>query len=75
MASDGIDVRRYNPRLLNAAHLARASRIVSFGCDVGHVSTGGASVERWDDLPLVSDGYATARDAIVARVERLLDEV
>jgi len=30
-------------------------------------------VERWDDVPTVSDGYARARDAIVKHLEQLLD--
>src|SRR5207302_3446192 len=31
-------------------------------------------VARWDDVPAVSDGFVAARDAIVARVRRLLED-
>ena len=31
-----------------------------------------ARAEQWADLPMVSDGFETARAAIVARVEQLL---
>jgi len=44
-----------------------------FGCDLGHLVPPGLTVERWDDVPLVSDGFPAARDAIVKRVQQLLD--
>jgi hypothetical protein len=34
-----------------------------------------ALVEQWDDVPPVSEDYSRARDAIVARIGRLLDEL
>jgi hypothetical protein len=46
--------------------------VVSFGCDV--TPLGGQPVEQWD-VPAVSDGYAAARDRIVANVERLVGEL
>jgi arsenate reductase (thioredoxin) len=72
LAADGIDVREYVPRAIDAEHLASAAHVVSFGCDLpptNHLP----SIERWDDLPMVSDGFANARDAIVRHVEQLLD--
>jgi arsenate reductase (thioredoxin) len=71
LAADGIDVRTYIPRHLDAEHLASAMHVVSFGCDLPATARAASSIERWDDLPMVSDGFATARDAIVARVETL----
>ena len=73
LAADGIDVRGYAPRAIDAERLAGATHVVSFGCDVRPVGSAPLSIERWDDSPRVSDGYASARDAIVRRVERLLD--
>jgi hypothetical protein len=52
--------------------LRSAARVVSFGCDV--VPSRGQPVDQWD-VPSVSDGYAAARDRIVARVERLVSEL
>jgi hypothetical protein len=37
--------------------------------------SGAARVINWDDVPAASDGYAVARDAIVTRLQRLLDEI
>jgi len=71
LAADGIDVREYEPSPLTSERLEVASLVVSCGCDLGSFASG-RTVERWDDLPLVSDGYETARDAIVERVERLV---
>ena len=68
----GADVAGIRPRLVTRDELARATRIVSFGCDLGSLGVG-AGVERWDDVPAVSDDYQKARDVIATRVERLVD--
>ena len=75
LAADSIDVRGYVPRQVTTELLAGAAQIVSFGCDLSAKLTSAPTVERWDDLPMVSDGYTTARDAIVRRVEQLLDRI
>ena len=71
---EGLDVRDYRPRRVTPEELAAAWRVVSFGCDLGEVAPSNLAVERWDDVPLVSDGFGAARDAIAARVHKLLDE-
>ena len=53
--------------------LALAARVVSFGCDVSTMLPASTPIEHWDDVPMVSDGYAVARDVIVRRVGALLD--
>lgn len=75
LATDGIDVRAYQPRTLSAEQIEGATHIVSFGCDLVPPPPTTTTTERWDDLPMVSDGYDTARAAIVARVTRLLDRL
>ena len=72
LAADGIDVRGYTPRRVTLEQLAAATWVVSFGCELP--TQPGKPTERWDDLPLVSDGFAIARDAIVARLERLIEQ-
>ncbi len=49
--------------------------MVAFGCDLGPLAARARRVERWDDVPAVSEDFKTARDVIVARVTALLDEV
>lgn len=74
LLEDGIDVRGRRPRPVTGEALAKACHVVSFGCDLKGMLPPGLAVERWDDVPAVSDGFAVARDAIVARLPRLLAE-
>ncbi len=74
LLADGIDVRGRRPRPLRREELARARRVVSFGCDLIGLVPPGLAVERWDDVPAVSENFKAARDAIVARLPRLLAE-
>lgn len=73
LRNDGLEVGDLRPRRVTSEELASAAAIVSFGCDLGDVAPPDQAVDRWDDVPLVSDGFTTARDVIVARVRRLLD--
>lgn len=71
LAAEGIDVGRRRPRHLMPADLAGAARIISLGADLSSLAPS-VPVERWDDVPAVSDGYEAARDAIDGRLEALL---
>ena len=72
LAGDGLAAGLARPRPVTLYDLDTATRVVSFGCDV--VSARGQRVEQWD-VPAVSEGYAAARDRIVANVERLVGEL
>ncbi len=72
LAADGLEPALTRPRPVTLYDLDSSTRIVSFGCDV--VATRGQRVEQWD-VPAVSDGYAAARDRIVANVERLVADL
>lgn len=71
LLGDGLDVRGQRPRPFTRDDAGRASRIVAF-CEVGEVPAG-TPIDRWDEVPAVSADYKAARDAIVARLHRLLD--
>ena len=73
LLADGLDVRGRRPLPLTREDLERASKVVSFGCDLGALAPRGLAIERWDDMPAVSEDFAKARDAIVARLRQLLD--
>ena len=73
LLQEGLDVSRHRPRAVTVEELATAWRVVSFGCDLGRVAPPGLAVERWDDVPLVSDGFLPARDTIARQVRQLLD--
>lgn len=68
---DGIDVRRYVPRVADPERIRAAPFVVSFGCELPSAIPA-ARVVQWDDMPMVSDGFDLARDAIVARVDELI---
>src|SRR5215831_19367251 len=71
---DGIDVRGRRPLRVTRADLESASRVITFGCELGDLAPPGIALERWDDVPPVSEDFKRARDAIVARLPWLLDE-
>ena len=75
LLQDGIDVRGRQPRPVAAGELARARRVISFGCELGPLVPLGIPVERWDDVPAVSENYGVARAAILARVEQLFGRI
>lgn len=74
LLGEGIDVRRRRPRQLTRADVESATRVITFACELGDLAPSGLALERWDDVPAVSEDFNTARDAIVARLPRLLEE-
>jgi protein-tyrosine-phosphatase len=72
LAGEGLRAAPGRPRPVTLYDLDTAARIVSFGCDIRPPK--GQRVDQWD-VPAVSDGYAAARDRIVADVERLVSEL
>src|SRR5215470_9595342 len=74
LLASGIDVNGLRPHRVTRADLQNASRVITFGCELGELTPTGLAVERWDDVPAVSEDFNRARDVIVARVSRVLDE-
>jgi protein-tyrosine-phosphatase len=72
LADEGLPAAPARPRPITLYDLERATRVVSFGCDI--VPAKGQPLEQWE-VPAVTDGYAAARDRIVAKVERLVAEL
>ena len=73
LKAEGVDMAGQKPTLVTREMAAGATRIVAFGCDLGAAAPEGARIERWDDVPAVSDGLPTARLVIRGHLERLLD--
>jgi protein-tyrosine-phosphatase len=72
LAAEGLTPSPARPRPVTLYDLTRAARVVSFGCEVAVGPDRRA--EQWE-VPAVSEGYAAARDQIVARVERLVSDL
>jgi hypothetical protein len=71
----GIDARQRVPERVSAPALARASHIVSFGCDLEGLVGEGRIIERWDDCPAVIDDFDIAWKFITGRVGQLLERL
>jgi arsenate reductase len=71
---DGIDVEGLQPHPVTLADLERASLVVTFGCQLDNPPPG-LALQRWDDVPAVSENFGRARDAIAARVRTLVDQL
>ena len=72
LAAEGLTPSPARPRPVTLYDLTRATRVVSFGCEVA--AGPDRRAEQWE-VPAVSDGYAAARDQIVAKVERLVGDL
>jgi protein-tyrosine-phosphatase len=73
LLADGLDVRSWTPKRLSEVDLKRAMRVVTLNCQLRESKAFVAAKRiEWADLPAVSDGYATARAAIVLHVNELL---
>ena len=73
LRADGLDVAGRRPRRPAPADVEGASAVVTFAGDLGQLASQASRIERWDDVPAVSEDFKRARDTIVARVTTLLD--
>ena len=72
LREDGLTPDEPIPTELTWEDIESAERIVSF-CDLPEEYHQKAIVEQWDDIPPVSGDYQKARDAIVSRLQKLID--
>lgn len=75
LRAEGIDVSAYRPRQVTREELSAAGHIVALGCDLDGLAPAGTIVERWDDIPPVSEEIDRARAAIRSHVIALLDSM
>jgi arsenate reductase len=75
LKQDGIDVSSVRPRKVTPEDVEAADVVVSLGCDVDSIPAGAAKLERWDEVPLPSQGIESSRDAIRRRVQELATEL
>jgi len=74
LGADGIDVAGWRPRRPTPADLDGSAIVVTFACDLADLASRAPRIERWDDVPAVSEDFKRARDVIVARVTALLED-
>jgi arsenate reductase len=75
LREEGVDLAGYQPRAVDRGDLVAARLVVTMGCDVGDLVPLGAKVERWDDVPPVSQDLLVADAVIRRRVAALVSEL
>ena len=74
LEADGLTATEEKPVGLTKEDISGAFRVVGF-CSLPEDAHGSVTIEEWNDVPTVSEGYDKARDTIVEHVKRLLDEL
>jgi protein-tyrosine-phosphatase len=74
LREDGLAPTESIPTQLTQQDIESAQQIVSFG-DLPEEYHQKAIVEQWPDIPPVSEDYETSRDAIVERIQKLIDDL
>ena len=76
LRGDGFDVSRFEPRAFSPADLDGAARVVLIGAEPPAWATRpGSPLEKWDGIPPASESYPASRDAMRARIEKLLRDL
>ena len=75
LATDGVDAGLLTPRQVTPSAMAAAWRVITFNLDPTDLPAPRRDVERWDDVPAVSEDFRGARAAINRHLERLIEEL
>ena len=75
LRSDGFKTSAFVPQRFRASDLDHAVLVISFDQDVTGIAGGNVRHLTWDNLPAVLTDYSRGRDAIVARIDFLIDEL
>jgi arsenate reductase (thioredoxin) len=74
LREDGLSPAESIPTKLTWEDLKSAQQIVSF-CDLPEEYDQKVSVEQWLDIPPIGENYRQTRDAIVARLQKLIERL
>jgi len=75
LKADGLSPGSHAPRPLSASELRSSARVVAFDCEQPTMKPLKGMDACWDDVPIVSDDYARARDAIRANVAAMIEQI
>ena len=73
LQADGLTPGESAPQMLSQTEVGSAQRVVAF-CELPEAYQHIAVIDQWEDIPPVSEDYEKARDAIVERINKLIDE-
>ena len=75
LTEDGLQPTETVPQKLSPADLESARKVISF-CDLSseqsHIAV---EIEHWQGVPPVSENYQVARDVILERLKRLMNDL
>ena len=74
LQQDGLSPTEAVPGKLTLADAKSAERIISF-CELPEEYQEKIIIEQWNDIPSVSEDYAKARDAILAKLKMLMNSI
>jgi len=72
LRDDGLTPTELVPQKISLADVESAQRIITF-CELPDEYKEKVILEQWDGVPPVSENYKKARDAIVERINKLLE--
>lgn len=73
LSEDGLTPAESAPQILTQADMQSAQRVVTF-CELPVEYQQQVIIERWDDIPPVSESYEQARDAIIERIPQIFNQ-
>lgn len=71
LSEEGLTPTESMPQKLGVAELQDATHVITF-CDLPGEYPQQTSIERWKDVPPVSESYEKARSVIVERIHQML---
>lgn len=74
LQADGLTPTESVPTKLNPGEIEPAQRVISF-CELPEALDQNAPIDYWLDVPPVSGNYQTSRDAILARIHKLIEQL
>lgn len=75
LEADGLSPPLTAPQRATAVELRNSARVVAFDCEQPAMKAVKSMGTCWDDVPVVSQDYARARDAIRAHVAAMIDQI
>ena len=74
LRADGVPVPEGKPTAIGQDDVTRATHVFAIGCALPQIARSSGKAVDWSDVP-DGKGYGPLRDAIVAHVRALLDEI
>lgn len=72
---EGYMVVSFKPHRATPSDFRGAAKVIAIGCDLACVDAYGAAIERWDDVPKVSEDLPGSAAAIRRHVEALIAQL